>query len=155
MWLWWKSCTLLSPQLGDKQFVFDRQHGKTLTISNKFTKVVKSRLVNLSLFFMRFWLGLQRPMVFDVLIYTFLCVCTDASFFCLQNGFDKYWNGNDLSLFRNRFWCPFSWGLSRTTNILLLWSIWSLFILTYSIMWMFHLVWIVDLQLLESGLAFE
>lgn len=31
-----------------KKFVFDRQHGNTLLITNKFTKVVKSRLVNLS-----------------------------------------------------------------------------------------------------------
>lgn len=44
---------------------------------------------------------------------------------------------------------------SELHNILLLWSTWSLFILTNTIMWMFHLVWILDLQLLESGLAFE
>ena len=65
---------------------------------------------------------MQRPMVFDVLIHTFLCVCTDVSFlfFFWQNGLTgliiTYWNGNDLSLFRNRFWCPFSWGLFRTTQ---------------------------------------
>ena len=122
MWLWWKSCTLLAPQLGDRK--------NLCLIDNMETHF--SLLINLQRLLNRgWWIFLSS--------FCHLCFwsCTDLYFLFLQDGFDRQVLLSHIEM-------------AKILSLFILY-----FGLTDTIMSKFHLVWILDLQLLEISLAFE